>query len=72
MAIKSIEEAREKVLSIRNGFRVDNEFERDKFFVIVAVPNDYDLDKHGPFIGGAVKVDKATGAISVYNPLLDE
>ena len=71
MRVKSMDEARKIALDSRPGMKVENEFEDEKCFVINLVPESYDINKHGLFIGGSTRVDKETGEVGLYNPLIE-
>ena len=63
--------AKNIVLDARPGFKVDKIVELEKCFVVSVLPPDY-KPEYGSFIGGAMRVDKETGRITLYNPMLEE
>ena len=68
----TLEEAKKKVLKSNPFLEVVNVEERDNSYVIVSQPQDYDITKNGPYIGGAVIVDKKDGFIHPYIPMLGD
>lgn len=62
------EEAVEKALNARPGMKVDRITEHEKCFVISLVPKDF---KKGNYISGATRVDKKTGEVRLYNPMIE-
>ena len=68
--IKTIDQARRIVQEKIPGTRVESEHEMDDCFVINLVPIGY-KKSNGIFVGGSIRVDKKTGAISGYNPMTE-
>ena len=68
--IKTIEEAREIALRARPETKVESEHELSECYVINLVPVGY-KQSDGLFVGGPTRVDKKTGEVSVYNPMLE-
>lgn len=64
-------EAEKKVLDARPGFKVVKTKELEKCFVVSVVPEQYDEKEDGLYIGGAMRVDKKTGKLNLYNPMLE-
>lgn len=63
------QEAIKKAMEARPNLIVESVKELDKCFVVVMAPA-----RNLPplaFIGGATRVDKKTGQISLYNPLFE-
>ena len=69
--IKTVNEARKIVLEKLPGTRVKSEREMSDCFVINLVPIGY-RKSDGLFCGGSIRVDKKTGAISGYNPMIEK
>lgn len=65
------EEAKNKVLKIRPGAKILSVDELEKCFVVSIVPKNFDEDSDDLYIGGAIRVDKKTGDISQFNPLIE-
>lgn len=66
------QEAINKVLKIRPDCEVISVDEKDKCFIVSTVPKKFDINSDNLFVGGAVRVDKKTGAISQFNPLIED
>ncbi len=66
------EEAINKVLKIRPGAKVLSVDELKKCFVVSVIPKNFDENSDDLYIGGAVRVDKKTGNLSQFNPLIEE
>lgn len=69
--VKSIKEAESIVLKERPGMRVVKSVELDKCFVISVVPEDFNKEDK-IFIGGGTRVDKKTGLVQIYNPMIED
>ena len=69
--VKSIDEAESIALKERPGMRVLNTVELEKCFVVNVVPKDFN-ERDGMFIGGGTRVDKKTGLVQLYNPLIED
>ena len=67
----TVEEAEKKVLDARPGFKVVKTIELEKCFVVSVVPEKYNEKDDGLYIGGGMRVDKKTGEINLYNPMLE-
>jgi len=67
----NIEEAKKTVLNTFPNMIVDNAVELDNCFVISLVPTNYS-DKNGLYVGGGVRVDKETGKLGTYNPMIEK
>lgn len=65
------QEAIKKAMEARPNLMVEKVTELDKCFVVVLTPHSKYVEP-GAFIGGATRVDKKTGEISLYNPMLEE
>lgn len=68
--VKSIKEAETIVLRERPGMRVLNTVELEKCFVVNVIPKDFN-EKKDIFIGGGTRVDKKTGEVRLYNPMIE-
>lgn len=66
------QEAEKKVLEARPGFRIVKTTELQKCFVVNVVPEKYNEKDDGLYIGGAMRVDKKTGDLNLYNPMIEE
>lgn len=64
-------EAEMKALSARPGMKIVKTTEKEKCFVVSMVPENFDAESDGLFIGGGTRVDKKTGEVNLYNPLLE-
>lgn len=69
--VKNTKEAETIVLRERPGMRVLNTVELEKCFVVNVVPEDFN-EKEGMFIGGGTRVDKKTGLVQLYNPMIED
>lgn len=54
----------------RPGFNINKIAERSKFYIVDLLPKGYKKSM-GIVCNAAVKVDKKTGEVTPYNPLLD-
>ena len=70
MKVETIEDARRIVLEKRPGMRIESEHEMRDCFVINVVPIGY-TKANGIFVGGSTRVDKETGKVSSFNPILE-
>ena len=70
MKVETIEDARRIVLEKRPGMKVESEHEMRECFVINVVPIGY-TKANGIFVGGSTRVDKETGKVSLFNPILE-
>lgn len=68
--VKNIDEAKKIALKERPGMKVINVIELEKCFVVNLVPENFD-EKEGMFIGGGTRVDKKTGEVRLYNPMIE-
>ena len=68
----TLQEAKKIAVQERPYLRVIDSSELQSEYLIILEPKDYDKTQNGIFIGGAVVVDKETGEISEYNPLLKD
>ncbi len=69
--VENIKDAEKIVLKERPGMRVLNTVELEKCFVVNVVPNDFN-ERDGAFIGGGTRVDKKTGLVQLYNPMIED
>ena len=69
--INSIEKAKKVVLEHRPNMRVVKTVEKDNYYVVNVVPREGYSESMGMYIGGATRVDKKTGKVSIYNPMLE-
>jgi hypothetical protein len=69
--VENIKDAEKIVLKERPGMRVLNVVELEKCFVVNVVPKDFN-EKDGMFIGGGTRVDKKTGLVQLYNPMIED
>jgi hypothetical protein len=69
--VKNTKEAESIVLKERQGMRVLNTVELEKCFVVNVVPEDFN-EQDGMFIGGGTRVDKKTGLVQLYNPMIED
>ena len=65
------QEAENKALKARPGMKILGTKELEKCFVVNMVPEKYDEKEDGLYIGGAMRVDKKTGKLNLYNPMLE-
>jgi len=65
-------EAIEKVLEIRPQYKVLSVKELKNCFVVETSPKDFDDNSDDLYIGGAVRVDKKTGKMGQFNPILED
>lgn len=65
------QEAEKKIQKTFPNLDIKSVKELDQCFVFNLLPKDYDERKDGLFIGGAMRVDKKTGDINLYNPMLE-
>ena len=66
------EEAKNKVLKIRPGAKILSVDELEKCFVVSTMPPDFDDNSGDLYVGGLVRVDKKTGNLSQFNPLIED
>ena len=64
-------EAIKKVLEKRPNHKLISVDELDKCFVVSTIPKDFDETADDLYIGGALRVDKKTGIMSPFNPILE-
>lgn len=69
--INSVKDAEKIVLEHRPNMRVVKTVEEDNYYVVSVVPSEGYTEKMGMFIGGATRVDKKTGKVRIYNPMLE-
>lgn len=69
--VENIKDAEKIVLKERPGMRVLNTVELEKCFVVNVIPNDFN-EQDGTFIGGGTRVDKKTGLVQLYNPMIED
>ena len=69
--VENIKDAEKIVLKERPEMRVLNTVELEKCFVVNVVPKDFN-ERDGMFIGGGTRVDKKTGLVQLYNPLIED
>lgn len=69
--VKNTKEAESIVLNKRPGMRILSTVELEKCFVVNVVPKDFDENKD-MFIGGGTRVDKKTGRVQLYNPMIED
>lgn len=69
--VENIKDAEKIVLKERPEMRVLNTVELEKCFVVTVVPKDFN-ERDGMFIGGGTRVDKKTGLVQLYNPLIED
>lgn len=69
--IDSVKDAEKIVLEHRPNMRVVKAVEQDNYYVISVVPIEGYSESMGMFVGGATRVDKKTGKVSIYNPMLE-
>lgn len=69
--VKNTKEAETIALRERPGMRVLNTVELEKCFVVNVVPEDFN-EKEDMFIGGGTRVDKKTGLVQLYNPMIED
>lgn len=69
--VENIKDAEKIVLKERPGMRVLNTVELEKCFVVTVVPKDFN-ERDGMFIGGGTRVDKKTGLVQLYNPMIED
>ena len=62
------EEAGKKALEARPGMKIERITEHEKCFVVSLVPKNF---KGGNYISGATRVDKKTGEVRLYNPMIE-
>lgn len=65
------QEAERKALESKPNHRVIGVKELEKCFVVNVVPNNYDAEEDGVYIGGGIRVDKKTGVCKLFNPMLE-
>lgn len=65
------QEAEKKVLEARPDMKIVDTKELEKCFVVNVVPEKYNKKEDGLYIGGAMRVDKKTGKLNLYNPMLE-
>lgn len=65
------QEAEQKALEARPTMRIVSVTEKEKCFVVNMVPKKYPYDIQN-YIGGSTRVDKKTGKIRLYNPMIEE
>lgn len=54
----------------RPGYVIKKTKEFEKCFLVVVEPEDYE-ESYGPFVGGALRVDKKNGEVDLYNPMIE-
>ena len=64
------EQAIAKVQDLNPDYKIIKVQEFEKCFNIILEPENYN-EKYGPFIGGSLRIDKKTGDIDLYNPMLE-
>ena len=69
--VENIKDAEKIVLKERPGMRVLNTVELEKCFVVNVVPKDFN-EQYGMFFGGGTRVDKKTGLVQLYNPMIED
>ena len=69
--VENIKDAEKIVLKERPGMRVLNTVELEKCFVVNVIPNGFN-EQDGMFIGGGTRVDKKTGLVQLYNPMIED
>lgn len=65
------DEAERKALEARPRHRIIETKELKNCFVVSVLPKNYNEAEDGLYVGGAVRVDKKTGACREFNPLLE-
>ena len=65
------QEAINKVLKIRPDCKIISVDEKSKCFVVSTIPKNFDINSNDLYIGGAIRVDKKTGVVGQFNPLLE-
>ena len=63
------EEAGKKALEARPGMKIDRITEHEKCFVVSLIPKEFDNNRN--YISGATRVDKKTGEVRLYNPMIE-
>ena len=66
------QEAERKALEVRPDHIIVETIEKEKYFIVSTVPKNYTYEESGLYIGGGIRVDKETGRIGLYNPLLGD
>lgn len=62
------EEAGKLALEARPGMKIYRITEHEKCFVVSLIPEDLN---GGNYIGGSTRVDKKTGEVRIYNPMIE-
>lgn len=66
------DEAIKKVLDDKPLYKVESVEELEKCYVVCIIPKNFDNDSDDLYIGGATRVDKNTGELSQFNPILEK
>lgn len=66
------DEAVKKVLEGKPLYKAVSVDELEKCFVVCIMPKDFDENSDDLYVGGATRVDKKTGNLSQFNPLIED